>query len=171
MSREQYVFDRIEVTESGCWEWQGGLKIPQGAPHLRYGIAWLRKAWAPPSSIPQRQRTDLAVPAHRFSYETFIGPVPEGLELDHLCRNTRCVNPEHLEPVTHKVNMQRSSTFSAENAAKTHCPRGHEYSDTNIWWYRGRRYCRVCRNSPEAKTKNAEQRRLRKARKGGPEPI
>jgi len=80
--------------------------------------------------------------AHRIAYELVKGPIPEGLELDHLCRNRACINPDHLEPVTHAVNMRRG--YSA-NAAKTHCPQGHEYSDANTYTYSdGRRMCRHC---------------------------
>jgi HNH endonuclease len=85
--------------------------------------------------------------AYRVAYELFIGPVPGDLELDHLCRVRACVNPSHLEPVTHRENIMRSPVcFMAENAKKTQCIRGHEYSTENT--YRkpdGRRECRLCR--------------------------
>jgi hypothetical protein len=85
--------------------------------------------------------------AHRFAYETFVGPVPEGKELDHLCHNPPCVNPKHLEPVTHKTNVQRGLAGIINNhfAAKTHCPRGHEYTPENTYYDKhGRRACRTC---------------------------
>ena len=66
--------------------------------------------------------------AHRVIYEETVGPVPPGMELDHLCRVRACVNPEHLEPVTHKENMARS-----EPAQRTHCPKGHEYTAENTY--------------------------------------
>jgi hypothetical protein len=69
--------------------------------------------------------------AHRAAYEILVGPVPAGLELDHLCRNRSCVNPDHLEPVTHRENLLRGSTGPAQNAAKTHCMRGHEFTAEN----------------------------------------
>lgn len=75
--------------DTGCWEWQKAIRECNG-----YGIC------------ARNGKTDYA---HRFSYETFVGPIPEGLELDHLCRNRKCVNPYHLEPVTHTVNMRRGA--------------------------------------------------------------
>jgi hypothetical protein len=83
---------------------------------------------------------------HRVAYELLVGPIPEGLELDHLCRNTRCVNPEHLEPVTGRENLMRAvSSWAAKNAAKTHCPQGHPYDEENTKVKRdGGRACRAC---------------------------
>lgn len=69
--------------------------------------------------------------AHRFAYELLVGPIPNGLEIDHLCRNRTCVNPSHLEPVTRGENIRRSTGITNSNAAKTHCPQGHEYSPEN----------------------------------------
>lgn len=82
-----------------------------------------------------------SVPAHRFAYEQTIGMIPDGLEIDHLCRERACVNPAHMEPVTHKVNTLRSLNFTAVHAAKTHCPKGHPYDMTDG---RGSRMCRAC---------------------------
>jgi hypothetical protein len=78
------------------------------------------------------------VKAHRFAYELLKGPIPKDRELDHLCRNPSCVNPEHLEAVTHQENMKRGHFF---NTKKTHCPRGHEYTGRNT---RGSRLCKIC---------------------------
>jgi hypothetical protein len=85
--------------------------------------------------------------AHRFSYEAFVGPVPEGLQLDHLCRNTVCVRPDHLEPVTPAMNTHRSRlTIGAINAAKRDCKRGHPFDEVNTYiTTAGRRVCRTCR--------------------------
>lgn len=80
--------------------------------------------------------------AHRAAYRFFVGPIPEGLELDHLCRNPSCLNPEHLEPVTHAENMRRGYW-----ASKTHCPQGHAYDDANtLRQPNGGRLCRACKN-------------------------
>lgn len=94
--------------------------------------------------------------AHRAAWLLLRGPIPDGLELDHLCRNPACVNPDHLEPVTHLVNMRRGLSGAA-NKAKTHCPQGHEYTEENIKWYQGRRYCRECH-----RTDNRRRRAIKK---------
>ncbi len=83
------------------------------------------------------------VRAHRFAYEDSIGSVPAGLELDHLCRNRGCVNPWHLEPVSHRENMMRGDT-GKHLSDRTHCPSGHEYNESNTRIYRSMRYCREC---------------------------
>ena len=102
--------------------------------------------------------------AHRFAYELLVGPVPDGLELDHLCRIRNCVNPRHLEPVTTRVNQLRGFGLSGHNARKTHCPNGHPYDEANtIWSENGtHRTCRICRRETWRrynKKRWAEQRR------------
>ncbi len=87
------------------------------------------------------------VSAHRYAYEQCIGPIPSGLQIDHLCRVRHCVNPVHLEPVTCRENIHRGISFSAQNAVKTHCPRGHEYTEDNIYrGTKGDRRCKTCLN-------------------------
>lgn len=81
---------------------------------------------------------------HRLMYELFIGPIPEGLQIDHLCSNRACINPEHLEAVPPHVNKMRGRAGEWQKA-KTHCPHGHEYTEENTWRsHRGHRYCRAC---------------------------
>jgi hypothetical protein len=94
--------------------------------------------------------------AHRAVYELTVGPIPEGMELDHTCHNRdascmggttclhrRCINVDHLEPVTGAENTRRGKSW-AINGTKTHCSNGHPYSEENTHWYDGRRYCRPC---------------------------
>lgn len=95
-----------------------------------------------------------SVPAHRWSWEHLVGPIPDSLQLDHLCRNRGCVNPDHLEPVSQAENIARG-VAGAHQLAKTHCPQRHPYSGDNLILTGGRRRCRVC-------TRAAKQRHKRK---------
>lgn len=84
--------------------------------------------------------------AYRVAYILLVGEVPEGLELDHLCRNRACINPAHLEPVTHRENILRGKNHVAEQSKRTHCREGHPYVLKN--WPSGRvRYCPICREN------------------------
>lgn len=83
--------------------------------------------------------------AHRFAYEAFVAEIPDGLTMDHLCRNRACVNTAHLEPVTRRVNTLRGEGYTAQQARKTHCKRGHEFTPENTYSWRGGRICRSCR--------------------------
>jgi hypothetical protein len=86
--------------------------------------------------------------AHRWTYEQFVGPIPDGLQIDHLCRVRHCVNPDHLEPVTSRENTMRGTNFSAQKARQTHCIRGHEFTPENTRINRaGNRQCRACRQA------------------------
>lgn len=125
----QRVLGRITKTDT-CWLWptaKGG-----------YGAVWFNG------------RT---CGAHRAVYEIFHGPIPKGMELDHLCRVHSCVNPDHLEPVTHVENVMRGKGIGVQNAAKTHCPQGHPYDDVNTYWWRTWRYCRSCLKANRQKPK------------------
>lgn len=94
--------------------------------------------------------------AHRVAYEDQRGPIPDGLELDHLCRNTSCVNPDHLEPVTRRENIlrglgpivlnQNRMRYAASKRARTHCKRGHEYTPENTRYLTSGRECRACKH-------------------------
>jgi hypothetical protein len=105
----------------GCWIWRGSQTSGYGT----FEIA------------------NRCIRAHRWAYEHFRGPVPPGLELDHLCRVTLCVNPWHLEAVTHVENMRRGLSGWRERS-RTHCPQGHAYDEANTYRWRTGRYCRTC---------------------------
>jgi len=100
------------------------------------------------------------VGAHRFVYELLVGPIPDGKEIDHLCRVHGCVNPTHLEPVVHRENVLRGEGLPAVHVLKTHCPLNHPYDEENTYMIPGRvgRYCRIC---------VSEASRAHKARKRG----
>lgn len=115
---EVRFFAKVEKTDS-CWNWTACTN------DNGYGLIWVYEA-----------QTKLY--AHRVSYEIHVGPIPEGLHIDHLCRNRGCVNPDHLEPVTGAENNRRVAVL------RTHCPQGHPYDGDNVCIYRGHRRCRAC---------------------------
>ena len=83
--------------------------------------------------------------AHRWAYRHYVGPIPNGMQLDHLCRVRHCVNPKHLEPVTPSVNTRRGTSPAAANAVKTHCHMGHEFTSENTIHVPAGRECHACR--------------------------
>lgn len=116
----------IPPDPNGCWAWVGCTANKYGR---LYG--------------PRPARYILG--AHRVSYEVFHGKrIPVGMCIDHLCRNTRCVNPAHLEVVTMVENVLRGNGLSATAKRRNHCAKGHEYTPENTRITRGRRYCREC---------------------------
>jgi len=117
------------VQENGCWDWVGSKS---------WGYGMVRRKGYHDSK------------AHRISYERHVGPIPAGLTIDHLCRNRACGNPAHLEVVTMRENALRGGGPPAQNARKTHCPRGHPLSGANLYRYpSGRRWCRICRRESQ----------------------
>lgn len=135
---EAFKAHPIVVTVDGCHAWAGNL-TPEGYGTLVYeGRPWF---------------------AHRVAYELLVGSIPEGMTLDHLCRNRACVNVEHLEPVTMKENILRGTSPSAENARKTHCVRGHPFAGENLQYdYRGNRQCFECRRIRDRAAKDRRRR-------------
>ena len=108
-----------------CWEWLAYKH------HIGHGTFWdgAKKVYA-----------------HRFAYEMLVGPIPTHLEIDHLCRNPGCVNPRHMEAVTHKTNVLRGNSLNAQNARRTECQRGHPFDEENTYFVQGGRRCRACVN-------------------------
>jgi hypothetical protein len=127
MSIEHRFLAKVEKTDS-CWHWKAGTT-------KGYGRFWVGD-----------RKTGRTAAAHRVSYQLFVGPIPDGMALDHLCRNRRCVNPQHLEPVTSTENVMRGMSAPAQNAGKTHCLRGHEFTPENTYLQqpKGWRQCRTC---------------------------
>jgi hypothetical protein len=117
--------------EDGCWAWSAYID-PQG-----YG----RFAVSVEGKKPKIDR------AHRVAYRQLIGPIPDGLDLDHLCRNRWCCNPYHIEAVPHRVNVARGDAGTIEKM-RTHCPQGHEYTEENTFREKdGRRRCKICKTA------------------------
>jgi hypothetical protein len=116
-------FRRVAYAETGCWLWIG---------HASGGYGRIRIE-------------GIRVQAHRFSYELFVGRIPDGLQLDHLCRNRLCVNPDHLEPVTPRENYLRGESPMARQARQSHCHLGHPLAGPNLRVRKnGKRECREC---------------------------
>lgn len=108
-----------------------------------------------------KPRTEIL--AHRYAYELLVGPIPDGLTIDHLCRTPGCLNPAHLEPVTMRENNARSNNVTAQHARKTHCVRGHLLSGENIATRRGYRECLLCNaiRQAERQERDGEAMRVR----------
>ena len=122
------LMSKVKIDKKGCWGWQGARFRKEYGDYAQIRIG--------------RKNNSKCVKAHRVSYEHFVGKVLKGLELDHLCHNTLCINPEHLQPVTHSINMSRRKDSGLLN-----CKYGHLYSKktTYIRSDNGRRECMVCR--------------------------
>jgi hypothetical protein len=107
----------------------------------RSADCWLWTARIAPDGYAFVSAWGRTMPAHRAAYLALVGPILEGLQIDHLCRVRHCVNPAHLEPVTPRENLLRSESA---NARKTHCPQGHPYDEANTAWKKNGRHCRTC---------------------------
>lgn len=133
----QRFWDKVRVNEeTGCWEWTAAQD-------------WCGYGWF---GYDGRSRK-----AHRVAYAALVGDLPEwtptGLQIDHLCRIRACVNPAHLELVSHRVNTLRGDTITAEQSRRTHCPRGHALDGANIRSSAGRgswRQCLTCHRANSA---------------------
>lgn len=137
---------KFSVVDSGCWEW----KRPAAG-----GYGYFRTGGLLPGKPPQSS-------AHRFAYEWINGVVAADIEIDHLCRNPRCVNPDHLEAVTSSENQLRAQPYKKP---QTHCVHGHEYTPENTFMMsNGReRRCRTCaRKQRQERTERVRAARLEK---------
>ena len=131
MLPEERFWAKVNKTAS-CWLWLAA-RVSTGYGY--FGIS-----------------AERLVLAHRYAYELLVGPIPTGLEIDHLCRVRTCVNPLHLQAVTHIENVRRGRGGEWW-AAKTHCPQGHPYSGRNLIQHHGSRFCRICHNLSSHKRK------------------
>lgn len=124
------LLDKTLVQPHGCWTFTGKETTGGGYAKVTVNL----------KGQPQRQ-----IVGHRLVYEHFRGAIGDGLQLDHLCRNRMCLNPDHLEPVSCRENLLRGETLAALNLAKTRCAHGHEFVQENIYLTaRGSRRCRAC---------------------------
>jgi hypothetical protein len=145
-TREEKFLAKVKVLPSGHWIWNKAT-----ASEGRYGAV---------------QHDGRVQPAHRVAWLIFRGAIPEGLVIDHLCRKTLCVNPDHLEPKTQRHNILVGDAPPALNAAKTHCKRGHEFTPENtLVMSSGGRSCIACNKSEEGRVPARERTRKYRERK------
>lgn len=124
------------LVDGNCWLWTGALTKGYG----------------------QLTRNKTHTYAHIVAFNMLVGAVPQGLQLDHLCRRPTCVRPSHLEPVTRRDNLLRGTGFAAVHARKTHCKHGHPFDEANTGrGHRGGRYCRACARLHARRVRNAQR--------------
>jgi len=132
---------KFVVHVAGCWEWTAAIT------DTGYGIYYVGR---------NAEGRKVNVRAHRFAYEALVAPIPEGLQLDHLCRNRACINPAHLEPVTQIENIRRGEGMGAKWARRTHCDNGHPLSGANLGTSKYRR-CLACHREKERARRSARR--------------
>ncbi len=137
--RERWI-EKVEPTEDGCWLWMGFVD-KAGYGRLRLGGRDVPVGYA-----------------HRISYELNVGPIPNGLVIDHLCRVRKCCNPAHLEVVTTRENVLRGESASVKIARSGRCKRGHDLTVPDAWVGRKRR-CRLCNRLSARAAKRRSQLR------------
>lgn len=131
-SEEQKFWSKVEILSNGCWLWKGYRQKRNGvAAYGGFRFSDPNKRWQL---------------VHRWAYEYCVGQIPYGLTIDHLCRNTGCVNPNHLEAVTNRENVRRGNGPTAINARKAFCIRGHPLDGDNLIKVKLGRQCRLCTN-------------------------
>lgn len=136
MSLREKILSKIKKDKKGCWLWQAYIH-----PKTRYAQCW---------------NGETNEGAHRTAYKVFRGEIPDGLDIDHLCRVRHCVNPDHLEAVTRRTNLLRGIGVTAIRAKQTHCKSGHPLSGKNLIIRKnGTRKCRICKNVWWLKNYNA----------------
>lgn len=120
---------KVHILQNGCWQWTASKAARESQG---YGL------FRPGGDAP-------SIGAHIWAYRHFIGEIPKGLTLDHICRSRACVNPWHLDPVTNRINVLRGIGITANNARKTQCKNGHLLSGKNLRLdSHGWRRCRKC---------------------------
>lgn len=152
LQKKLHSFSQVDA-ESGCWNWMRAI-VHGGYGQINTGGRGCKAR------------------AHRVAYEVFVGPIPAGLVIDHLCRNRRCCNPAHLEAVTHQVNILRGVGITAQEALRTQCPMAHPYSTDNTGYTsRGHRYCRICKRDQINRASRKRRAIIKAARVVTPNPF